>query len=103
MHVQPGGACGLESSRCLPILCRFHAFFLACRCGAGIQHEESLLRLKVHRSAAGIAEAICTKAADLGADGVLIASHGAGVLADFGSVARCAGAGEARSRRQWQR
>jgi hypothetical protein len=61
---------------------------------AGVQHEELLLRLKVHRSAAGIAEAICSKAADLGADAVLIASHGAGVLADFGSVARCAaGAG----------
>lgn len=51
---------------------------------------ELLLRLKVHRSAAGIAEAICTKAVDVGADAVLIASHGAGVLADFGSVARCA-------------
>lgn len=55
---------------------------------AGIKHEELLLRLKVHRSAAGIAEAICVKAAELGADAVLIASHGAGVLADFGSVAR---------------
>ncbi|KAL4458806.1 hypothetical protein ABPG75_013671 [Micractinium tetrahymenae] len=56
----------------------------------GIKHEELLLRLKVHRSAAGIAEAICVKAAELGADAVLIASHGAGVLADFGSVARWA-------------
>jgi hypothetical protein len=57
---------------------------------AGIQHEELLLRLKVHRSAAGIAEAICSKAADLAADAVIIASHGAGVMADFGSVARWA-------------
>lgn len=55
---------------------------------AGVQHEELLLRLKVHRSAAGIAEAICSKASDLGADAVLIASHGAGALADFGSVSR---------------
>ncbi|EFN53371.1 hypothetical protein CHLNCDRAFT_137133 [Chlorella variabilis] len=56
----------------------------------GVQHEELLLRLKVHRSAAGIAEAICSKASDLGADAVLIASHGAGALADFGSVSRWA-------------
>ncbi len=59
---------------------------------AGIAHEELLLRLKVHRSAAGIAEAICSKASDLGADAVIIGSLGAGVLADFGSVARCAAA-----------
>ncbi|PSC76927.1 universal stress [Micractinium conductrix] len=56
----------------------------------GVHHEELLLRLKVHRSAAGIAEAICGKAAGLGADAVVIASHGVGVLADFGSVARWA-------------
>ncbi|KAI7836636.1 hypothetical protein COHA_009521 [Chlorella ohadii] len=56
----------------------------------GIAHEELLLRLKVHRSAAGIAEAICSKASDLGADAVIIGSLGAGVLADFGSVARWA-------------
>jgi hypothetical protein len=33
-------------------------------------------------------QAICGKAADLKANLVVIASHGAGVLADFGSVAR---------------
>ena len=56
----------------------------------GVAHEPLLLRLKLSKSAGGIGEAICTKAADLGADLVLIDSHGAGVLADFGSVARWA-------------
>lgn len=56
----------------------------------GVEHEKLLLRLKVHRSAAGIAEAVCSKAADVGADAVVIASHGAGVLSDYGSVARWA-------------
>ena len=55
----------------------------------GIKHELLLPRLKVNKSAAGIGEALCSKALDVGADLVLIASHGAGVLADFGSVARC--------------
>ncbi|GAB4821766.1 hypothetical protein N2152v2_008812 [Parachlorella kessleri] len=55
---------------------------------AGIEHELLLLRLKVHMSAAGIGEAICSKARDLGADLVVIVSHGAGVLAEYGSVAR---------------
>eukprot|EP00887_Chlorella_sp_A99_P006505 scaffold3.g6505.t1 len=54
----------------------------------GVRSEPLLLRLKLHKSAGGIGEALCTKAADLGADLVLIASHGAGVLADYGSVAR---------------
>ncbi len=57
---------------------------------AGIEHEILLLRLKVHMSAAGIGEAICSKALDLGADLVVIVSHGAGVLAEYGSVARWA-------------
>lgn len=48
---------------------------------------------QVHKSAAAIGEAVCGKAVDLGADMVVIVSHGAGMLADFGSVARCAGQG----------
>lgn len=55
----------------------------------GIQHQLLLPRLKMNKSAAGIGEALCSKALDVGADLVLIASHGAGVLADYGSVARC--------------
>ena len=45
-------------------------------------------RLKVHMSAAGIGEALCSKGLDLGADLVVLVSYGAGVLADYGSVAR---------------
>jgi nucleotide-binding universal stress UspA family protein len=54
----------------------------------GINHEVDLLRLRVHRSAAGIGEALAGKAVDVGASLLVIASHGAGVLADYGSVAR---------------
>lgn len=54
----------------------------------GINHQVDLLRLRVHRSAAGIGEALAGKAVDVGASLLVIASHGAGVLADYGSVAR---------------
>ena len=54
----------------------------------GIEHEVDLLRLRLHASAASIGESLATRAADLGADLLVIASHGAGVQADFGSVAR---------------
>lgn len=54
----------------------------------GVNSEVDLLRLRVHKSAAGIGEAICNRAQDIGAEMVVIASHGAGVLAEYGSVAR---------------
>lgn len=54
----------------------------------GVEHEVDLLRLRVHKSAAGIAEALANRAADLQAELLVITSHGAGVLADYGSVAR---------------
>lgn len=54
----------------------------------GVGYEVALLRMRTHKSAAGIGEVICDRAANLGADLVVIASHGAGVLADYGSVAR---------------
>lgn len=54
----------------------------------GIDHVVDLLRLRVHKSAASIGEALSQRATDLGADMIVIASHGAGVLADYGSVAR---------------
>ena len=55
---------------------------------SGIKYETDLLRLKVHKSAGGIAESLSNCAFNLGADLLVIASHGAGVLADYGSVAR---------------
>jgi nucleotide-binding universal stress UspA family protein len=54
----------------------------------GVEHSVDLLRLRVHKSAAGIGEALAARARDVGADLMVIASHGAGVLADYGSVAR---------------
>lgn len=55
---------------------------------SGIHCEIDILKLKVHRSAAGIGEQLSNRAVDLGAEMLIIASHGAGVLADYGSVAR---------------
>jgi len=55
---------------------------------SGVDHQVDLLRLKVHKSAAGIGEVLSNKAVDIKADLMIIASHGAGVLADYGSVAR---------------
>lgn len=54
----------------------------------GIEYTVELLRLRVHKSAAGIGEALADCATNLGADVLIVASHGAGVLADYGSVAR---------------
>lgn len=54
----------------------------------GVNHQVDLLRLKVHKSAAGIGELLSNRAVDVQADLLVIASHGAGVLADYGSVAR---------------
>ena len=54
----------------------------------GINHQVDLLRLRVHKSAAGIGEVLSNRAVDTKADLMIIASHGAGVLADYGSVAR---------------
>jgi len=54
----------------------------------GINHQVDLLRLKLHNSAAGIGETLASHATNIGADLLVIASHGAGVLADYGSVAR---------------
>ena len=54
----------------------------------GINHTVDLLRLKVHKSAGGIGEILSNRAVDVKADMLIIASHGAGVLADYGSVAR---------------
>jgi nucleotide-binding universal stress UspA family protein len=55
---------------------------------SGIGCEKKLLRLRVHKSAGGIGETLSNYAMDIGADLLVIASHGAGVYADYGSVAR---------------
>lgn len=54
----------------------------------GIESKVECLKLKVHKSAGGIAEALTNSALNMGADLLVIASHGAGVYADYGSVAR---------------
>lgn len=54
----------------------------------GLNSEIELIRLRVQKSAAAIGEALSARAAEIGADMLVIASHGAGVLADYGSVAR---------------
>ena len=54
----------------------------------GIESKVECLKLKVHKSAGGIAEALTNAALNMGADLLVIASHGAGVYADYGSVAR---------------
>jgi len=54
----------------------------------GIDFQTNLIQLKVHKSAGGIAEALTSAALNLGADLLVIASHGAGVNVDYGSVAR---------------
>ena len=47
-----------------------------------------ILPLKLHKSAGGIAETIVHAAIDMGADLVVLCSHGPGARTDFGSVAR---------------
>lgn len=54
----------------------------------GIDYEINLLPLKVHKSAGGIAETLVNGSLNMGADLLVIASHGAGVRTDYGSVAR---------------
>lgn len=54
----------------------------------GIEYEINLLPLKLHKSAAGIGETLVNACLNIGADLLVIASHGAGVRTDYGSVAR---------------
>ena len=54
----------------------------------GIECVMDILPLKLHKSAGGIAETIVHAAKDLGADLVVLCSHGPGARTDFGSVAR---------------
>ena len=54
----------------------------------GIECVLDVLPVKVHKSAGGIAEAIVHAAVDMGADLVVLCSHGPGARTDFGSVAR---------------
>lgn len=53
-----------------------------------VEYQIDLLRQKGTFSAAGIGELICESAAKLDAELMMIASHGVGVLAEFGSVAK---------------
>lgn len=55
---------------------------------AGVACDSSLLRLDQGRSAAAIGELLAGAAARLGGGVLVIASHGPGVRAEFGSVAR---------------
>lgn len=55
---------------------------------AGCAYEVDMLKQRGATSAAGIGELICSRASKVGADLVFIASHGGGVLADYGSVAQ---------------
>lgn len=54
---------------------------------AGVSYEVKLPLQKGQKSAQAIGDALCRTAAELNAAVMLIASHGAGVLADYGSVA----------------
>lgn len=53
---------------------------------SGVAYEVDVLRQRGARSAAGIGELLCSTADGMWA--LLVASHGAGILADFGSVAQ---------------
>jgi structural maintenance of chromosome 2 len=55
---------------------------------AGSSFKVDILRERGMNSAAGIGHALCEHAAQLGSSIMLIASHGSGVLADYGSVAK---------------
>ncbi|KAK9865047.1 hypothetical protein WJX84_011752 [Apatococcus fuscideae] len=55
---------------------------------AGAQHEVVFAWERGTKSAAGIGEAICGKAKEIEARMLFIASHGRGVLAEYGSVAK---------------
>lgn len=54
----------------------------------GVEHSVKLLRLRTHKSAASIGETLSEHCNLVDADLLFIASHGAGVLSDYGSVAR---------------
>ena len=54
----------------------------------GVECKLSVLPIKLHKSAGSIAEGIVHAAVDLGADLVVLCSHGPGARTDFGSVAR---------------
>ncbi|KAG2487451.1 hypothetical protein HYH03_014018 [Edaphochlamys debaryana] len=54
----------------------------------GVPYEFELPRLRTPRSAAGIAEALLETARDRGAKLLVVASHGPGALAEYGSVSR---------------
>lgn len=56
--------------------------------GAGLSYEVDIVTQRGATSAAGIGEVICGRAGELKAEMMFIASHGTGVLADFGSVAQ---------------
>jgi len=54
----------------------------------GIEYILDVLPLKLHKSAGGIAETIVHAAMDMGADMLVVCSHGPGARTDYGSVAR---------------
>lgn len=56
--------------------------------GGGLEGHTSLLRLRTGKSAAAIGELVADAAVRLGASLLLIPSHGPGIMADYGSVAR---------------
>ncbi len=56
------------------------------RRAGGIAYEIDVLRQRGAKSAAGIGELLCAKSSNMWA--LVVASHGAGVLADYGSVAQ---------------
>lgn len=55
---------------------------------AGLEGHASLLRLRTGKSAASIGELVADAAVRLGGSLLLIPSHGPGIMADYGSVAR---------------
>lgn len=54
----------------------------------GIECVLNVLPIKLHKSAGSIAEGIVHAAVDMGADMLVLCSHGPGARTDFGSVAR---------------
>jgi nucleotide-binding universal stress UspA family protein len=54
----------------------------------GVEHSIDVLHLKAHKSAASIGRTLSDHAVAIKADMLVIASHGAGVQCEFGSVAR---------------
>ena len=84
-----------RTGRCAPRYCSPHPLTLAIHTHPpppppqqGIECVLDILPLKLHKSAGGIAETIVHAAVDMGADLVVLCSHGPGARTDFGSVAR---------------